>query len=368
MLRCGANRLVASSVVASAEGLIATYPAKGPSTLRELQDRNVPILFGMDACQLHRRLARRAEDEQRLSPRYNNGLPFDLVIFQHPHLGDYDADETDLRQRHASLIAHYLQSAKVVAKRIHVALCANQAESWRLHPAAADAGLTLVTDRIPIQNPFHEIFPDVGPKKIPGNVDLQWQSSYTVAGRKVRRVLSKRHGGSRHWMGRYGYRHVRTIHSKTTAVSLQGSFHYIFERSDNDGSFVTLQTTTTTVGDLSGGESAKNATCSICGISFGSGEALHAHLEAPALPIMVEIPSRANVGKPPCNVSISPALPTKTVNRLVEDEKSEKIWDENESAIGLEASSDDRKSEPEVGGTISTVALEGSGCVGICIT
>lgn len=290
IVRCyGAEHveLTASTIVPSAAALIQTYPHTAAATLNELESiPGVHVLFGVDACKLHDRFQKLPPRNDMTSSRQNE-KPFDLVIFQHPHLGDYGAEEMDLVHRHCRLIAHYLESAKFVASRVHVALCANQAESWRLLPSATRAGLNPVGTSIPVQNPFYQIFPSRAGD--PWNNFPDWQSSNyrsdssstgcsNLRGKKVRQELSRRQGGSRNWMGRFGYSHVRTMPTKRGSASpmLAGSFHYLFEQSENNNN---EKRHTTTDGSFS---------CSTCDTSFPSSEELLVHLESPAVPLHKE--------------------------------------------------------------------------------
>ena len=254
----------------------------------------------------------------------DDAAPFDLISFHHPHLGDYDGgqeNELALLQRHSSLLAHYLDSASqllVASGAVHVALCGNQAASWRLREAAVRAGLLLENDDsrtttmtvIPVQRPFHhvlnaadaeqqeEIFPGTTQRTVqPAGKQLLWLLMgpwNNKQQQQPRRTVSKRHGGSRHWLGKYGYRHVRTAPNSTAAPNLTGSQHYVFRRRQQktkEGDDEDMRNTANTTNNSNNGDDDGdvNATysCSICLVAFATAAELQAHLQEPATPVTV---------------------------------------------------------------------------------
>jgi 23S rRNA-/tRNA-specific pseudouridylate synthase len=316
--------LTASTFLSSPQSLVATYPHTAATTIRELENvYGATILYGMDACKLH--LYEFPTDTVGTVHSENANImtqtvpkrqrPFDMTLFQHPHLGDYSAGEMDLLHRHCILLAHYLDSAQQIAEAVHVTLCANQADTWRLESAAARAGLVL-SSIIPVQRPFHQIFtPSLS---YPWTTDPNWQSSYrgeknnddnSVGPSRRRQVISRRQGGSRNWMVRYGYNHVRTAPSNSSGLAaapmLAGSVHYVFRPHNG-----LAHTVTRTVYEESSSSTITCATidhsCPICERHFQTREALQIHLDAPAVPFDIpqyRVPSiHADNSNPPLSL------------------------------------------------------------------
>ena len=210
--------------------------------MEELKARNVEIAYRVDACML----AQIFQNRQ-----------FDLVVFQFPHLGDR-ADEMALLQSHCSLVSHYLHSAQAISSFVHIAVKSTQATSWRLWEAAQRANLVLKR-QVPVQQPFHHIFGDGS-----------WQS--LPATHKLSRV-SRRHGKSRHFLGRYGYRHVRTTPPSHKPSDLSGATHYVFEKGNSN------------VRCCENDAVLDPLTCRICRQSFADEQQLEVHIQAPAIPL-----------------------------------------------------------------------------------
>jgi 23S rRNA-/tRNA-specific pseudouridylate synthase len=297
--------LTASTILSSPQALVATYPRTAAATIRELEDvYGATILYGMDACMLHLYEfpsdavgAVDSEDANVMMQTVpKRQRPFDMTLFQHPHLGDYSADEMDLLHRHCSLLAHYLESAQQIAEAVHVTLCANQADTWRLESGAARAGLVL-SSTIPVQRPFHQIFtPSLS---FPWTVDPNWQSSYrcetkndenSVGPSRRRQVISRRQGGSRNWMVRYGYNHVRTAPSNSSCLAaapmLAGSVHYVFRPRNG----WTHNVTRTVFDETNSSTTCPTIhhSCPICERHFQTRGALQIHLDAPAVPYDIQ--------------------------------------------------------------------------------
>jgi Domain of unknown function (DUF2431) len=292
LARCFGRRyldLTATTLLESAEALYSTYPATAESNLCELrQVHSVPVLFGVNACFLH------------TNPALLEKSSWDVISFHHPHLGcdshwdnrNTDSDELDLLQRHTSLLAHYLHSAAQLLSTttchsgahsiVHVALCANQAESWKLRPAVERLGLELVLDQgLPVQRPFYQIFPH-----------LPSLSTAATATKKQRRTISKRHGGSRHWLGKFGYRHVRTVPTTmcagTTAPNLTGSRHYTIRKRPVDAGapMAPIATSFTQMenGTYGDGDASVRWECPICRVPLATRSELEEHWNDPASP------------------------------------------------------------------------------------
>jgi hypothetical protein len=79
--------------------------------------------------------------------------------------------------------------------------------------------------------------------------------------------------GSKHFLGRYGYRHRRTHGDRggVSDIDVSGSFHFVFGMTDEANGF-------------SKRHSRSPTECSVCGMVFESVYALHEHEMAPALP------------------------------------------------------------------------------------
>ena len=288
--------LVPSTLLPDALEIHQTYPTSAEGNLAELEQRGISVRYGIDATQLHM--------------HFDSDL-FDLVMFQHPHLGDYDQksarSEAQHLQRHHVLLSHYLASAASILRpngRVQVALKTNQATSWELYKAAARVGLvecrrqtaaktSIPYDKeqndhkvnqllgrpspMPVQHPLHYIFGRVG-------VDIMEEeklfalpppsSSSVKAPRQARMSRT----ASKHWLGKYGYRPMRTFPSggATGKMDVAGSMHYFFELSKHP---VDEEIT------IFGGGDCTNVQCSVCGVEFETALELEAHALAPALPI-----------------------------------------------------------------------------------
>jgi hypothetical protein len=336
--------LTASTLLDSPQTLFATYPQTAPAILQQLEQvYQVQVLFGVDACFLHERFVVSSKNHHRDDTNNNTDDSlddhiFDVVLFHHPHLGgsnssndknntcstcseNEDASELDLIQRHSSLLAHYLHSAQQIAKTVHVALCCNQTVSWRLLEMANHVGLQLQR-RIPVQHPFHQIFSPAVSHGIcvslfPWEIDPDWRPPIAAVEKQLQQQQHvpgriSRKQKSRHWLGRYGYQHVRTFYQgQSEAPNLSGSTHYVFQRKEQEDkkqddhevdekpSRTTPSTTGSSISPLPPppqpppnttaiGKPALTATtpitCSVCGIVFQDQAALDMHLTAPALP------------------------------------------------------------------------------------
>lgn len=240
--------VTATSLLDNKEQLLKVYPN---AVIEELEQKSAAILYGIDATQLHRLF---------------NEDSFDLVVFHHPHLGDYDErDEGVHRQRHYCLLVHYLASASVISPRVHVALCGSQHLSWRLGEAAEKAGLKQSLE-FPVSKPFHQLF---------SNFD---ESSIQVPSFSKRAMRKKT--ASKHWLVKYGYKHQRTFLTGPP-VDLSGSKHYVFERSSYWKFPLEKQLIDMTT------------TCTLCELDAGCMNALKEHWRAPSLPVPLQ-PNRTS--------------------------------------------------------------------------
>lgn len=247
---------VTASVLDSKEALLSAFPS---APLAELERLHVPILFRTDATQLHRNYVR---DH------------WDLVLFHHPHLGlaSLGQDEAKHAIRHHQLICHYLHSATQVSKCVHICLCGTQRETWRLDEAAERQNLTMVRE-IATAAPFSKIWTDE--ELVPNNSNSDYAAPRRYRNGKL---------GSRHFLGKYGYRHRRTAgeqyHGGSSDMNVAGSMHYVF----SSGSTETIRNTRSRDGN---GSSVP--TCSVCGATFSSQKELDDHLKAPAVPQLAEL-------------------------------------------------------------------------------
>ena len=115
----------------SAEDLVQRYRSAA-GTRDELLERGMPVLHEVDACNL-----------QKL-PELGYVNPFDVAMFNFPHLGDVAVDchrpDSEHVRKHVALLSHFLDSARSVACEVHITLCGEQAALWDLHGSAERLG------------------------------------------------------------------------------------------------------------------------------------------------------------------------------------------------------------------------------------
>lgn len=252
--------LVASTLLSSKEELVATY-SNSEQVLTELKERGVQVLFGVDATNLH----------TTMNDDISN-IKWDAILFHHPHLGGSLENEQDHANRHFALLAHYFASAKSVLKPsgvVHVCLCGQQPQTWRVQEAAHRQGLKLQI-KVSTTLPFETWLPVL-------NTAASVESHFPAPRRYRNGKL-----GSKHFLGRYGYRHRRThgeqqqTNGNTTVdVNVSGSLHYVFEID-------------TSINNDSTTQNGSNNECRVCGMTFDSEEELQQHYKAPALPDPVD--------------------------------------------------------------------------------
>ena len=240
--------LVASTLLKSSDDLVATY--SNLQVLKELQERKVPIRYGVDATHIEE----------------TGNDKWDVILFHHPHLGPI-VDEQVHAERHFSLLAHYFFSASKCLRPgglVHVCLCGNQPQTWRVEQAAQQQGLVKVATTPTSAQEWLS----------PSLVALPVQSHYPAPRRYRNGKL-----GSKHFLGRYGYRHVRT-HGKVSGVDINvsGSLHFMFQK-DGQGEHKQV---------------CRETQCRVCGMVFPSLQALQEHARAPALPDPVTTVSTIN--------------------------------------------------------------------------
>jgi 23S rRNA-/tRNA-specific pseudouridylate synthase len=257
-----------ASVLDSKEDLVRAYP-DASNAVDELQSQslNVAVLNGVDATQLH---------EQKFPGCKNNS--WDLILFHHPHLGlaSLNKDEGHHANRHFRLLCHYLHSASQVSNLVHICLCGTQPETWRLQEAANMQGLELVKS-LSTAAPFPQIWTTNDVEAAPA------QSQYSAPRRYRNGKL-----GSRHFLGKYGYRHRRTEGERYKGMSsdmnVAGSMHFVFQKQASSSSSsppTTTTTTTTTTVDLL---LLPPHSCTVCRATFDCENTLRDHFLAPAKP------------------------------------------------------------------------------------
>jgi 16S rRNA U516 pseudouridylate synthase RsuA-like enzyme len=254
--------ITASSLVVSTSELISTY-SNSVETSREFREKwGGTIIFNTDATKL----------ENTLSPEVPK---FDLCLFNHPHLGDatLQSSEKHHAQRHYVLLCHYFHSAKQFLNergRIHVCLCGNQPDTWNLIKAAESNGLKLNTQETTVLPVEKWLFREEEDALVAATVEAHYPCPRKYRNGKL---------GSKHFLGKYGYRHRRTggdlYGGNDNDMAVHQSVNFVFEINT---SIIECQNDQESV--MEGSETR----CCICGVAFDSKDALHKHLITPALP------------------------------------------------------------------------------------
>lgn len=152
---------------------------------------------------------------------------WDAILFHHPHLGPIK-DEQVHAHRHYVLLAHYFHSAKPCLRPgglVHVCLCGQQPQTWRVLEAAKRQGLTLVKQEyttVPMSS-------WLSPSMETAPVQSHYRAPWCYRNGKL---------GSKYFGGRYGYRHRRT-HGEGGGIAdidVSGSFHFVFGMTDESSS------------------------------------------------------------------------------------------------------------------------------------
>lgn len=200
-------------------------------------------------------------------------LRFDIVLFNHPHLGSGTLLESEEKHatKHHVLLAHYFHSAEKVLKpngAIHVCLCGNQPQTWDVMRAARNNGLHCRIEKSIIDCPIESwLFPD----------GVEYTISEVQSHYRAKRKFRNGKLGSKHFLSRYGYMHRRTegelFRGTDREMNVQQSVNFVFVH-DAD----------TETSSLSGELSADAWKCSICRLTFSKEELLSEHLKNPALP------------------------------------------------------------------------------------
>jgi hypothetical protein len=287
--------------------------SEAEDTLEELKNRHVPVVWNLDATQLHVRFP-------------SSTKKWDLISFHHPHIGlsnfleEDDDDEAKRALVHHRLICHYLYSASQVSKLVHICLTHTQPTTWKLLEAAERQNLTLVktiSDSKPFANVWSDNNEDAadcdnnngndndndngnGNKNITitittgsttgsGNIlEATKVESHFAAPRRYRNGKL-----SCHFLGKYGYQHRRTEgdtfkgSSNTKGVSVSGSMHFVFAAKNSKKEEASRIDDTDTTKFNSAGKSNKPCNddkkmiCSICNEIFDSELELKEHLTSP---------------------------------------------------------------------------------------
>jgi hypothetical protein len=261
-----------ASTLDSKEELLHFYPDAVVDELQALPE-HVNVRFQVDATQIH-----------CLEKEKNNPNKWDLISFHHPHLGLSSLqDEAQHAHRHYCLLSHYLHAAKQSFRDertglIHVCLCGTQPETWRLMQAAEHEGLELIR-KLPTQAPFHRIWQDQ-------DEDYLSSSSFQALPALAEHAAPRRYRngklGTKHVLGKYGYKHRRTEGGKYSGsasdMNVSGSVHFVFGNAKRLSTTKSMATPSSVKGS--------NSACEICLSEFATPEELQAHLDAPALPMV----------------------------------------------------------------------------------
>lgn len=248
--------VTASTLIESSEALHVTY-SNATENQEEFQSVwKEEVFYKVDATRLD------------TCPRLE-GKKYDIVMFNHPHLGDstLHISETHHAQRHHILLSHYFHAAKRVLRqngRIHACLCGTQPLTWSILEAATRNGLKCVSQE-GTSSPLHNWLFEAG------------QITNTAAKVKKHYPCKRKYRngrlGSKHFLGRYGYCHRRTggdlYGGNDSDMSVHQSVNFVF-------------TCESEVKSIKKGESTKQ--CKICGIIVADEHAMKEHLEAPAVP------------------------------------------------------------------------------------
>ena len=187
-----------------------------------------------------------------------------------------ESNEQAHAQRHHVLLSHYFSSAKSCLGEggiVHVCLCGRQPQTWKVLQAAERQGLEL-RDTVSTNVPIHTWLPFLSSEPAP-------VLSHYPAPRRYRNGKL----GSKHFLGRYGYRHRRTHGDQQPSgiamdVNVNGSIHFVFSVMTSAGIEKEQQSKMSFVNE-----------CQVCGIKFDSIQELHRHYIAPALPDPIEVES-----------------------------------------------------------------------------
>mmetsp|Transcript_27295 Transcript_27295/g.57429 ORF Transcript_27295/g.57429 Transcript_27295/m.57429 type:complete len:686 (-) Transcript_27295:46-2103(-) len=256
--------VAASTLLESRSELCRTYSNATVTSKELLEQWKERVIYGVDATKIEEKITAESEEQK-----------FDIVLFNHPHLGDKALLESEKRhaERHYVLLSHYFYSAKSILKnggRIHICLCGLQPQTWKIWNAARNAGLQIVAEES-TACPVHKwLF------RGKASFELADVQPHYPSKRKYRNGKL----GSKHFLARYGYRHRRTDGDLFTGsefeINVERSVNFILEEFPCHPS-VTTDTCITSA-----------SMCHICKLHFDDPEQLSDHLRHPAVPDPVE--------------------------------------------------------------------------------
>eukprot|EP00957_Ditylum_brightwellii_P060266 4576537-Ditylum_brightwellii.AAC.1 len=149
------------------------------------------------------------EKSTNMIPREED-ITYDMVMFNHPHLGTaHLASEAFHASRHHALLSHYIHSASSCLSTngiIHICLCGSQPTTWDVMGAAKRLGADLFY-QVDTMQPMHNWLL-MGDNTTPNSTTLV-PNDILKHYPSPRRYRNGRLG-SKHFLGKYGYRHRRT--------------------------------------------------------------------------------------------------------------------------------------------------------------
>ena len=295
------EHLTATVLPETEDKLVAIY-ANAADSLRELREGpwrdRVDVQFGVDATNLHVPFGgtgTRASHENASS--LSSSPPYDVFMFNHPHLGTASLAESekDHADRHHSLLAHYLYSASRCLPEeegggvIHLCLCGSQPTTWDVAGAAERNGLEIF-HQCETVGPVGEWMSFVIQTEEPPLVMRPTQSGWPAPRRYRNGKL-----GSKHFLGRYGYRHRRTMGDayggSDADMAVAGSVNILLRRKRD---VVVAEKSLLSIKE---GLDRKGYSCKICNRSFETKAQLESHLQRPALPDAQSIHRDEETGK-----------------------------------------------------------------------
>ena len=263
----GGQLLVTGTTLLSQEELVKRYRSAAGSR-DELVSLGATVVHQVDACHLELR----------------DSEPFDVAIFNFPHLGDVAEDGHSFVsghvRRHRSLMSHFFEAARQVTQEVHVTLCGQQPELWELVARAealgwqecrraAPSSVALWTAHLMSPHPLTELFwafwlvfvtQDSFAQGTLASLTPCTPSAEWRAWRKFR------NGGLGfvHWAARYGYEHRR--HESEQLMNISDCTTFVFRAHVAPASV------------------SSGLQCAICGQGFSDSAALAQHMQAPAQP------------------------------------------------------------------------------------
>ena len=291
--------LTASVLPNTEQELVETY-SNARDTLRELREGwNVLVLFGVDATRLDESLLSASSTNITRSTQRRRKT-YDIIIFNHPHLGTaiLADSERDHALRHHSLLAHYMHSAsKCLTENgvIHLCLCGTQPITWNVECAASRHGLEIYHEcstSAPVSDWLSLAFENTPrfEEATRGGADEDHNQSMpralllepqpVRAGYPAPRRYRNGRLGSKHFLGKYGYRHRRTrgdsYGGNDVDMAVHGSTNILLRKSRR-------LSANTSIAEHTKPAIGPNH-CKICSIDFETDAMLISHQQSPALP------------------------------------------------------------------------------------